>query len=370
MKKNEKIFENNGTKIYFNMNLRKKTQELLSFIILKSTNKLENRIQISTKKIIELFKFKNLEELDSYLYELLDFKIQVEKKLIYQGTFNIISNYELSEETININISRTFWDKNFNSASFKDYNLELLIILNEGHIIKLFNLVSDYLKKQNSFIISIEELKIKMGMVDKYSRENDFIDKILKPALSRINRLICYDIEIEKIKVFKGYYNILFIKNSTLSEEQSQMFNQILIDFQDKFEYERIFKIKIVEFLKQYSEEYVYENIKYALEHKKEKTFYSYFIETIEKNLSEYTEVRNENILLNKEIKITSKNLFIAQVINDLLKYEITTNFSDLSMKVLKSLYSSSKFQLEKNGFSVFCSIEDNIGRLKIEKII
>ncbi|MGL5950015.1 MAG: hypothetical protein ACRCZH_01175 [Cetobacterium sp.] len=369
MKKNKEILKNNEIKIYFDMNLRKKTQELLSFIILKASTELENRVQLSTKKIMESFKFKDLEELDSYLYELLDFKIQVENKLVYRGTFNVISNYEISEEKINVNISRTFWDKNFSSTGFKDYSLELLIILNEEHIIKLFNLISEYMKKQNSFIVSIEDLKTKMGMEDKYSRENDFIDKILKPALIKINKLNFYDIDIEKIKVFKGYYNILFLKNINLSESQLKMFNKILIDFQDKFEYGRIFKIKIVEFLKRYSEEYIYENIKYAWEHKKEKNFYLFFIEAVEKNLSKYTDAINENILLNKEVKITSKNLFIAQVINDLLKYEITTNFSDLSMKVLKALYSNNKFQMEKNGFNVFCSIEGNIGRLKIEKI-
>ncbi len=369
MKNLKKIFENSSFQIFISSKIRKKSQNLLSFFFMKATLELKDEVVFIKEELLRKFNFEDFEELEDHLLEILDYKIKVNINGI-STIFGGIASYELNSKMLKIKIADIFWKTFSSNLNYNGFNLDVLPILKEESVLKLFLTVTDFMKKQNSFTLSIEEIRAQMGLEDKYSRDNDFIDKILKPALISINQLLYYKIEITKMKISKSYYNIFFTQKIELPEEKLIFLFKIFQDFSAYFEIERVMKIKILKYLQEYSGDYVYNNLLYASKNLDSAYFQKNLDSIVTKNLASYIEkdLEDNTLLFEQKIKFKNKSLFISWVTNELLKYDININFSNISMYFLRIIYFKNEFSFEENGFKINCYFKDSYGYLKISK--
>lgn len=369
MKNLKKIFESSNFQIFINLKIRKKSQSLISHFFKKATLELKNEIIYIKEDLLEEFNLQDFEELEDYLLELLDYKIKI-KTNDMSKTFGVLSSYELNSKILKIKISDIFWKNLSGNLNYNGFNLDVLPILVDEHVLKLFLTITNFMKIQTSFTLSIGELRTQMGLEDKYSRDNDFIDKILKPALNSINQLLYYKVDITKIKISKSYYNIVFSQNISLSKEKIVFLFKIFEEFSTFFEIERVMKLKILKYLQEYSGDYVYNNLLYASKNLNNGYFQKNLDSIISKNLANYTEknIIDDNILFENKMKFKNKSLFISWVTNELLKYDINMNFSNISMCFLRIIYFKNEFSFEENGFKINCYFKENYGYLKIQK--
>lgn len=367
-----KFFETQTESYFFTFNFRKKTYGILKFFLEKLLQNYNQEITISSSDLYKNIKLPEYSTFEEYLDELLSLKIKIKRYSSLNSVsihcYNIIDSYYFTDTNLNVNFSNNFINLLRNNFIFSEFSMDSILLLMNKYYIKLFIYLISSFKYSSYTEITISDLKVLLNLDDKYSRDNDFINKVIILALKEINQILYFKINFEKVKITKRNYKILFKKTFTLDNNDLNSLAMLLDKFSPHILYSRYTKMKFLAYTKNNG---IQELINYFDGVNNIKIF-SEKLKTISIHNLNLTPLQfeNKNIVINKTIFIpkNNKNYFVTWVINELLKQDITSNFSDISMKLLKNMLSN-KHEFIENNFKVTCFIEKEMGYLKIEKL-
>ncbi|MCI2256213.1 replication initiation protein [Domibacillus sp. PGB-M46] len=118
---------------------------------------------------------------------------------------------------------------------FTNYPFDVIAPLKSSYSVRLFELLKQY-EKIGHRTIALEELRLMLGVTEKYPEYGNFKQRILKHSQKELKEKTNLSFEFEEIKQGKKVEKIKFTINSQYKQEQLALFNE---SDQDKEEQEK-----------------------------------------------------------------------------------------------------------------------------------
>lgn len=251
----------NNINIDFSKHLNKKEREFI-----KSLDTKEKNITISFEKFIKDFSFDLKEEVIKFFVSLLNKYIVLSSESDnYISYISILQSFQILEDKITLTFSDEILSSFKKETYFEKLGINKIITFEEKFSYKLFQ----YLKhrSENIVFISLEELRELLEIKESYKRFFDIEKNILLPILKDLNEN--GDMKITYSKNKSGEYKTAKILGVTFKKENSEIKNSVINEIMQLIshkinDFSEIYNL-IINNLYEHGEEYVRENIEFAL---------------------------------------------------------------------------------------------------------
>ncbi len=317
--------------INFSKSLTKNDKILLNFIIRYIGLYNSKKISVTENKLNSMLKISEDSSIDKFL------NFFLLKKIIYryskfntiniEGSLTVMESFQKIETTYNINISDTFFEI-FNSEfnDFKMYNLNSLLQFSNINTTRFFSFIKNQPLSNNSFEVSVDELKSTLNLSNSYPRFYDFEKNVIIPCLKDIRKVTFLDIKYKKIKFFnksriKGIRFLIENKNEAYILDKIEKLLETLETYIKVDENMRNF---IISSVKLNGLGYVESNLEYSLLHhnKNFEVFvvnsikYDYLHKRFSDNIKKYT--RTYKNIFSFTGHFNTLNDFVSFIFNEL----------------------------------------------------
>jgi len=305
---------------------------------------------------------------DNFLDKLTQKKIKYRCKNKFheeiQGTFPIISSYQIYSEDILIILSTEFL-KSFQLNNFFKYlSIGEIILFKEKHSLIIFLLMlKNY--EEEELELSIEELKSILKIEDqKYPRYYDFEKNVILKFILDINEHSHMTLSYEKIKKSESknskVIGVKFKYKPAIEEISSEFINNLMEQgknyIQDFVKFQNI----CLEYIESHGKKMVLENFNYSLKNF-ESDFLSYFKNSLENNVANSKTLETVVVIEKKYSSLFFLYSEVIKILNKLYKND-TISFELINQgEFIKIL------RLEDNGEIKF-SIPNHIISVKYSK--
>lgn len=192
--------------IAFNKKLNKQEHLLLLYII----NRKEESFYITLEELKSITKVSNLQMnlkiIKGLFNKTVNYSLTVKNKDL-MGEFSVISSYFFDGELFHLNTAKELLQNHQFNLLFKEIHLLTFIKLRQKGSLKIYEEFVKTHLENSKLSFNIDELKMLLGVEDKYSRFFDFEKHVLKNILDEINRYSEYQVSYNKIKKGDGKTN-------------------------------------------------------------------------------------------------------------------------------------------------------------------